>query len=153
MVQWYIKDFPIECCKNIKASKKKEGIYVKNLLRVTSQFLIQGKVISIEKIKKGYINSTYKVETLSIHNHVHKYILQRINTNVFPDVQALMKNFILTTECLYNNLKLPGKHTRGTVQCIRPTKDGKLFLEDENGSWRMLTYFDNVYSLDIPDNA
>lgn len=123
---------------------------MKNLLRVTSQFLIQGKVISIEKIKKGYINSTYKVETLSIHNHVHKYILQRINTNVFPDVQALMNNFMLTTECLYNNLKMPGKHTRGAVQCIRPTKDGKLFLEDENGSWRMLTYFDNVYSLDIP---
>lgn len=119
---------------------------------IAEKFNIQGKVISIDEIKRGYINRTYKVETLSETNHIHKYILQRINTNVFPDVESLMSNFQLTTEHLSHNLSMPGNHTRGTVQTLRLTKDGKPFFENNSGVWRMMTYFDNVYSLDIPNN-
>ena len=119
---------------------------------IAEKFNIQGKVISIDEIKRGYINRTYKVETLSENNHIHKYILQRINTNVFPDVESLMSNFQLTTEHLSHNLSMPGNHTRGTVQTLRLTKDGKPFFENNSGVWRMMTYFDNVYSLDIPKN-
>ena len=123
-----------------------------DLQNVAKQFHIQGDITSIVKIKKGYINSTYKVETLSQHNHVHQYILQRINTNVFPNVDALMSNFRLTTEHLCKNLKMPGQHRRGMVQTLRPTLDGELYFKDESGAWRMMTYFDDVYSLDIPDS-
>lgn len=119
---------------------------------IAEKFNIQGKVISIDEIKRGYINRTYKVETLSETNHIHKYILQRINTNVFPDVESLMSNFQLTTEHLFHNLSMPGNHTRGTVQTLRLTKDGKPFLKNNSSVWRMMTYFDNVYSLDIPNN-
>ena len=119
---------------------------------IAEKFNIQGKVISIDEIKRGYINRTYKVETLSENNHIHKYILQRINTNVFPDVESLMSNFQLTTEHLSHNLSMPGNHTRGTVQTLRLTKDGKPFLKNNSSVWRMMTYFDNVYSLDIPNN-
>lgn len=122
------------------------------LQNVAEHFLTEGKIIGIERINKGYINRTYKVESLSENNHVHQYILQRINTNVFPDVDALMSNFQLTTAHLFNTLKMPGKHKRGTVQTLRTTKDGKLYFEDSSGVWRMMTYFDNVYSLDIPEN-
>lgn len=96
---------------------------------IAEKFNIQGKVISIDEIKRGYINRTYKIETLSENNHIHKYILQRINTNVFPDVESLMSNFQLTTEHLSHNLSMPGNHTRGTVQTLRLTKDGKPFLK------------------------
>ena len=123
------------------------------LHNIAEQFLIQGKITSIEHINKGYINRTYKVETLSENNHVHQYILQRINTNVFPDVDALMSNFQLTSAHLFNNLNMPEHHKRGAVQTLRTTKDGKLYFRDSGGVWRMMTYFDNVYSLDIPDNA
>jgi len=34
---------------------------------------------------------------------------------------------------------------------LRPTKDGDLYFRDDSGSWRVLTYFDHVYSLDIPN--
>ncbi|MBE6656479.1 MAG: aminoglycoside phosphotransferase family protein [Ruminococcaceae bacterium] len=116
------------------------------------QFIAHGDAISIAKIKKGYINSTYKVETLSEHNHIHQYILQRINTAVFPNVDALMSNFQLTTNHLAQNLQMPAQHRRGTVQMLRPTKDGKLYFKDDSGCWRLMTYFDDVYSLDIPDS-
>ncbi|MBO5064923.1 MAG: hypothetical protein J6D06_02285 [Clostridia bacterium] len=122
-----------------------------NLLNVTENFLIQGAVKKIEQINKGYINRTYLVETETEHN-VHKYILQRINTNVFTNVEALMNNYRIITAHLSDKLNMPGKHKRGNVQTLRPTKDGKLYFEDNSGAWRMMTYFDNVYSLDIPEN-
>lgn len=123
-----------------------------HLQNVAEHFVIQGTIKNIEHINKGYINRTYKVETLSNSNRTHKYILQRVNTNVFPDIDALMSNYQLITEHLSNNLKMPGQHNRGTVQTLRPTKDGNLYLIDETGIWRMMTYFDNVYSLDIPES-
>lgn len=124
----------------------------RDLYRIAEHFSIRGNITNIEQIKRGYINCTYKVETLSEHNHVHQYILQRINTNVFPNVDGLMNNFKIATEHLRTNMQMPGSHTRGNVQCIRPTKDGDLYWRDDSGAWRMMTYFDNVYSLDIPDS-
>lgn len=122
------------------------------LKSVAERFFICGRITNIEHINKGYINHTYKVETVSENNRVHKYILQRINTNVFPDVDALMSNFQLTTTHLSGRLNMPGEHKRGTVQTLRTTKDGELYYNDSTGVWRMMTYFDDVYSLDIPDN-
>ena len=118
---------------------------------IAEQFAIHGHVTSITQINKGYINQTYRIQTLSDAGHVHKYTLQRINTNVFPDVEALMENFKLTTEHLHGTLTLPGHHKRGSVQTIRTTLDGEVFLRKASGCWRMMPYFDGVYSLDIPD--
>ena len=120
------------------------------LRRIAKQFCIQGDIVNIEWINKGYINRTYKVETLSKHKHIHQYILQRINTKVFPDAVALMSNFQLVTEHLNKYLVMPGEHRRGMVQTLRPTRKGRLFYEDESGCWRLMTYFDDVYSMDIP---
>lgn len=132
---------------------KEKGSPINELQNIAEKFAIRGDITSIKQINKGYINRTYKVETLSDTGNVHKYILQRINTNVFPDVCALMDNFKLTTNHLYGRLQLPGWHKRGTVQTLRSTKDGRAFLTDDSGCWRMLTYFDGVYSMDIPDNS
>lgn len=125
---------------------------INDLQRIIDKFAIHGDVTRITQINKGYINRTYCVETLSQRGHVHKYTLQRINTNVFPDVDALMDNFILTTEHLHGKLELPGHHVRGSVSHLRTLKDGTPYLKDDSGCWRMLTYFDDVYSLDIPDS-
>ena len=121
------------------------------LKNVVKNFRIHGEIVKIEKVNKGYINSTYRVETLSVSNHIHQYLLQRINTKVFPDVDTLMSNYQFTVEHLCENLQMPGRHRCGTAQLLRNTKDGNLYYEDESGAWRLMTYFDNVYSLDIPD--
>lgn len=124
---------------------------INELQLIIDKFAIRGEVTSITQINKGYINRTYKVETLSENNHVHKYTLQRINTNVFPEVDKLMKNFKLTTDNLRGKQMLAGQRKTGPVQTLRSTKDGCSYLQDASGCWRMLTYLDDVYSLDIPD--
>ena len=124
---------------------------INKIQNIVEKFAIRGNVTNIMQIKKGYINQTYKIETLSESNHVHRYMLQRINSDVFPNVDALMNNFKITTDHLRGRLVLPGGRKVGAVAAIRPTKDGCSFLKDDSGSWRMLTYFDETYSLDIPD--
>ncbi len=124
-----------------------------NLQKVVEQFALQGDVVDIKKINKGYINSTYRIETVSKSNHTHKYLLQRINTNVFENFDALMSNFRLITEHLAKNLEMPGQHKHGPVHKIYPTKDGKLYYVNGKSVWRVMKYLDNTYSLDIPNSS
>ena len=124
---------------------------INDLLRIARQFAIRGEITSISQINKGYINRTYRVETRSETGHTHMYTLQRINTNVFPDVDALMDNFAFVTDHLHGRLRLPGASEEGSVQKMHVTKDGRAYFRDDTGCWRMMTYFDGVYSLDIPD--
>ena len=132
--------------------EKNSASPINEIQRVSEQFAIRGEITAITQLTKGYINRTYHVETLSDTGHVHKYILQRINTNVFPDVDALMENFKFITDHLHGKLSLPATTRKGAVQMLRPTKDGRAYLKNDSGCWRMLTYIDNVYSLDIPDS-
>ncbi len=127
--------------------------YINELQWVVDKFAIRGAVTNITSINKGYINRTYRVETLSDNGHIHKYTLQRINTNVFRDVDLLMENYKLVTDTLYGTLHLGDHQKKEAVQTLRPTKDGRSFLKNDSGCWRMLTYFDDVYSLDIPNSA
>lgn len=131
---------------------RREHSPINEIQNIIDQFAIRGETKSITQITKGYINRTYRIETLSDTGHTHKYVLQRINTNVFPDVDALMENFKLTTDHLHGRFFLPATTVKGAVQMLRPTKDGRAYLRDDSGCWRMLTYIDNVYSLDIPDS-
>lgn len=132
-------------------SQKVDTSPINELQHIASQFAIRGEITAIVRINKGYINQTYRVETLSQSGNIHKYTLQRINTNVFPDVDALMDNYKLTTDHLHDKLLLPGHREKGSVQMVRTTKDGAAYLSHSSGCWRMLTYFDDVYSLDIPN--
>ena len=59
--------------------------------QVLSRFKYDGKPYSCEPYGNGHINSTYKVECENGDKTV-RYILQRINNNIFPDTAALMDN-------------------------------------------------------------
>ncbi|MBP5672731.1 MAG: polysaccharide biosynthesis protein [Victivallales bacterium] len=120
------------------------------LAAIAKQFEIHGDIVSITRLNKGYINQTFRIETKQ--NHTHFYTLQRINTHVFPDIKALMENFVFVTEHLHDRFQLPGKSPKGSIQLARATKDGKPYLFTDEGAWRLLTHFDEVFSLDLPNS-
>lgn len=127
---------------------------INDILPIFYSFAVVGKVTSVKRVNAGYINRTYYVETLSANNHVHKYILQRINTKVFLDVDALMENFALVTAHLQSKFILPGHTERGSITSVKTTRDGVPYLRDpESGCWRVTTFFENSYSMDVPDSA
>ena len=119
--------------------------------KVLASYPLNGSIKSIKQIKKGYINRTYRVE-VEKDGRAEFFTLQRINTNVFPDVDALMENFSAVTGFLKNKLKLPGSRGESCVHILKTTESGKPYYRDESGCWRLCTHFTDVYSTDIPDD-
>ncbi len=127
---------------------------IKSLECIATKFQIKGDVMAVVPMNKGYINRTYRVETADgREGRKWQYTLQRINTEVFPDANALMENFTAVTRHLQKHFQLPGRPGELANQIVIPTTDGKNFYEDPSGAWRMLSYIDHVHSYDIPENA
>ena len=69
--------------------------FTKTYKPAAEQFKIEGAVQSVAPYGEGHINLTLLVTT-----DKKRYILQKMNTRVFPDSDALMKNICAVTEYL-----------------------------------------------------
>lgn len=120
---------------------------------IAKQFQIKGDIKTIRNIGNGYVNRTFLVETYTEDGKRHRYTLQRVNTNVFRNMDALMQNFVLITEHLHEKFLLEGHRAKlGSIPMIVRTIDGEDYLRIQTGCWRMMTYFSHVYTMDIPEN-
>lgn len=111
---------------------------------IVSQFKIEGKIKDILPIGNGLINETLRVSTIAA--DTPDYILQRINNNVFPDVNLLQHNIEAVTGHIRNKLKELGEEdvNRKCLHFIESV-GGKTYYQDANGNyWRM--------SIFIPDS-
>ena len=84
--------------------------------QVLQAFSLDAAPVSCERYGCGHINVTYLVVTES----GCRYILQKINSNIFKDVAGLMGNIAAVTKYLRELIADP----RG-VQTLVSTKDGK----------------------------
>lgn len=97
----------------------------------------------------GHINDTYIVHSDP------KYILQRINKNVFTDPPAMMENIIGVTSFLREKIQAAGGNPDRETLKFMTTEDGKPYFVDDNGDYyRAYQYIDHVIScttVDSPD--
>jgi len=114
-----------------------------NFDSILSRFLLDGNVLSVEKYGNGHINDTYLV----VCHPGHRYILQRVNTSIFKDVSMLMKNIAAVTEFLGKKVK----SSRETLTLV-PTAEGRSFLLDESGAWRVYEFVEDTVCLERPEN-
>ena len=103
------------------------------LFDIASHFALEGNIISVEPYGDGHINTTYLVVTDGPH-----YILQRMNTSIFPDTVNLMRNVELVTSAL----KARGKETLDIV----PTTSGATWEEIDGGAWRVYKFIEHTVS-------
>ncbi|MCL7987512.1 aminoglycoside phosphotransferase family protein [Sphingobacterium sp. lm-10] len=118
------------------------------ILNIAEHFQIAGKMERAHRFGSGHINDTYRLDTSEMVGP--SYLLQRINHFIFPDVQKLMENMVLVCEHLQGKLAHLGQEeVQKKSLTIIPTKDGKLYYEDEGGnSWRMLQLIKDTHSVD-----
>ena len=109
------------------------------LLNVVSHFVLDGQVLSVEPYGSGHINVTYLAVT-----DKKRYILQKINSNLFKEVDRLMNNIYLVTEHLKK--KAPNK----VVLTLVKTVDGKPYLALDGEYWRIYDFIENSVCLQIP---
>jgi Ser/Thr protein kinase RdoA (MazF antagonist) len=114
-----------------------------HLLAVAGQFTLHGQIIDIREYGNGNVNDTFLV-TLDSPEEQH-FILQRLNTRVFPRPELVMGNLSTMSEHVRRRLKraplAPGR--RWEVPRVLPTQDGRdHFIDPEGSFWRALSFID-----------
>ena len=110
-----------------------------DLNEVLDKFNIKSR---IEVYGNGHINDTYLTNTPT-------FILQRINTNVFKDPEAVMDNIERVTEFLKKKIKAEGGDpTRETMSVIK-TADGKCCYKcDDDNVFRVYDFVTNTKTIE-----
>ena len=93
------------------------------LNHIVSLFNIRGTVAAIKPLGEGLINDTLKVKTAE--SDAPDYVLQRVNTNVFPDVDMVMRNIDAVTTHIRKKLEAAGEDDidRKVLQFVASKQD------------------------------
>ena len=121
---------------------------VEKIREVVSVFPLYGDFVSAGPYGSGHINDTYAV-AFNQGGAPIRYILQRINHEVFKDPVALMENIERVTRHQAETLRnLPDVSRR--VITVVDTWDGKsLHCDDEGNFWRVYIMVEGAQSHDV----
>ena len=115
------------------------------LKNIVSHFAIRGTVSDIKPLGAGLINDTLLVTTAEA--DAPNYVLQRVNTNVFPDVDLVMRNIYAVTTHIRKKLEAAGEtEIDRKVLTFMPAKDDdtKLYAIVDGQYWRMMIFIENA---------
>lgn len=113
------------------------------------QFEITGRLLEAGPYGNGHINDTFLLVYESEQGSIKRYIVQRMNHNIFKEPEKLMENVVGVTEYLRKIiLEQGGDPDRETLNVVR-TKTGKSFYLDEEGNyWRVLLFIEDTICLE-----
>ena len=113
------------------------------LIKIAKNFSIDGEPVKIEKCNSGHINKTYAITYKTKDDEQKKYILQYVNTNVFPNLPELMTNIKKITKYMNQKATEKGENTdRLTITMIDTLDENPNSIYNEN--WRMEEFIDNT---------
>ena len=133
-------------------TKHPENSKLKHDLRsLALQFQIYGEFISAAPYGSGHINDTYCAVFNQGGNPV-RYILQRINHNVFKTPVALMENVQRVTTHLSRKVADQPDFSRCGLTLI-PARDGRAWHRDPEGNyWRAYIFIENARTYDAVES-
>ena len=114
-----------------------------NAIKAFEQFNTGVTAKTCEPYGNGHINDTFLVTSES-----KRYILQRINTNVFKKPKEVMHNIELVTDYL----KTKTNDERRVLSLVR-AKDGLAYHVDAEGNfWRLYDFVEDSLCLEAPES-
>jgi Ser/Thr protein kinase RdoA (MazF antagonist) len=133
-----------------------------NLMAIADQFGGGGQISQVQPFGSGNINDTFLVtvqaaKAENIQDKLeHRFVLQRINTQVFQQPQLVMQNMRIFSEhvqeCLTANDFCLNR--RWEVPRVLLTQDGQDHFQENNNFWRSISFiegsqtFDTIQDLD-----
>lgn len=123
-----------------------------DLRRVCDFFDLRGEYVIGVPFGTGHINDTFAV-TFDQSGTPVRYILQRVNTNVFKQPEQLMENFERVTSHIRKKIRLEragNPVTRHRTLELIPAKDGRSFARDgEENFFRCYCFVEHARTYDI----
>jgi hypothetical protein len=133
------------------------------MIKILQQFVdISNAKVTFKTLTSGHINQTIEA-TLSYPTHSETYILQRINTDIFPNPHAIMENIETVAKHLeaknYPRTILKGMpllekngflveiNSKHETQNLSAHKVGSKLKNTEGGTWRAVYAIPNSFSI------
>lgn len=119
---------------------------------IYKKFNIDGDFISAEPYGEGHINETFLLKVKSCGKEI-KYIIQRINSELFTDVPKLMNNIKLVTEFIKTKIiERGGNPDRETLNIVN-TLDNKTYYFDGENYFRVYVFIEGATSFQTVRNG
>lgn len=119
---------------------------------VIENFQFEGEYTEGIPYGSGHINDTFRV-TFQHKGETKRYILQRMNNQIFLNPEELMENVVGVTSWLRKKIvESGGEPERETLNLV-PAKDGKAFYKDSEGEyWRVYLFIEGAKTYDLVEN-
>lgn len=112
-----------------------ESANIESALAAAKAFSIPGDVHALEAFGAGHINRSWRFSS-GRPGDSHRYLLQRLNTHVFPEPHLVMENVARVTAYLNSALRRSGTPDQDQrALTMISARDGKLWHTDESGDW------------------
>ena len=123
---------------------------MENLNQIIKQFPEVGEVKEVKALTSGLINQTYLVKTVDPQEA--DYVLQRINHQIFTDIDMLQHNIEVVTGHIRKKLEAQNEtDIDRKVLRFLPATDGKTFWEHLETSLKNLrTDYIDLYQYSFP---
>lgn len=120
---------------------------------VETKFALPGRITSIAPFGNGHINDTFLIGCALEDGRERRYILQRMNGDIFKNTEELMENIVNVTSFLKEKIEAAnGDPLRETLTVI-PTRDQKNYLRNEDGScFRLYVFIEGAVCLDAVES-
>ena len=120
------------------------------LIHIAERFSMEGEIGSIEAHGNGHINDTFLVTCQMAEGKTRRYILQRMNQEVFKNPKELMENVTGVTTFLQNKIRENGGDPEREALNVILLKDGgSYWQEEDNTFWRVYRFVEGADSLDV----
>jgi hypothetical protein len=104
--------------------------------------------LTITPVTNGLINKTFKV---TIEHSGEKFLLQQINTQIFPEPGALQDNYNKIWSHLVNEANNPGTPYPVRIPAPRNFLDGSTLMQDRyNRYWRLFEFIEDARTIQVP---
>ncbi len=125
-------------------------VMIDNLRAIFEKFETGAEFVDAKPYGSGHINDTFAV---SCKNKVDQfsYILQHINSNVFPEPAKLMDNIVRVTEHIRKKLELQNacEIDRKVLTVIRSADSLPYYIDEQGWYWRMYIFIQNARTYDV----
>ncbi len=113
---------------------------MKDLNNIIDKFAITGTVETIKPLGNGLINDTFVVRTAQ--TDAPDYVLQRINHNIFTNVEGLQNNIAAVTGHIRRKLEAAGESDidRKVLSFISLKDSDKTYYFDGESYWRIMVF-------------
>ena len=122
--------------------------------QIIPRFPFEGDFEECAPYGNGHINDTFCPWFRLPDGTRKRYILQRINTEIFRDPDALMENVVGVTGFLRRQIIQAGGDPDRETLTVIPTRDGSSYYRDiRGGCWRVYLFVERTISYDLAESA